>query len=233
MKLQIVVHCWLYHRLFTYQLSSLVLNPPSEEVKFTVFYSLEDKNTCSTLDYFKLILPKNVVLDLRPKEKEQLFRRGIGRQEIALSTQADWVFYTDADILFLEGCLDSMIKETQKCKEDLAYPKELIACKTHALGDFHMSRVTHPEIYRIPKIQFQREKVPRAIGGVQLVRGSKLRDLGYCEEKYLQSASEWQNTKEDISLRRLIGSKGVPLDIINCYRLRHTRSWRDKLMESL
>ena len=36
------------------------------------------------------------------------FRRGIGRNLAAKSTRADWIWFTDADIVFQEKCLDTL-----------------------------------------------------------------------------------------------------------------------------
>ena len=50
MHLEIVSHCWHYSRLLTYQLSSLVLHPPTEvAVTVTVFLAEEDEDTVFTL----------------------------------------------------------------------------------------------------------------------------------------------------------------------------------------
>jgi len=45
----------------------------------------------------------NVTWNWMPFEKESLFRRGIGRNQAALNTNAHWVWFTDCDLMFRKG----------------------------------------------------------------------------------------------------------------------------------
>ena len=53
----------------------------------------------------------------------QLFRRSIGRNQAALNSSADWVWFTDCDLYFGAGALDSLGHVLQGCNQPLVYPR--------------------------------------------------------------------------------------------------------------
>jgi len=66
----------------------------------------------------------NVTWNWMPFEKESLFRRGIGRNQAALNTNAHWVWFTDCDLMFRKGCLDALAEQLQGRRDALVYPSE-------------------------------------------------------------------------------------------------------------
>ena len=65
----------------------------------------------------------------------------------------------------------------------------------------------------------------RAIGGVQIVKGATVREMGYCADqpRYQRPASRWCDTSEDSAFRRQLGSCGQPIGLPNVRRIRHSK----------
>jgi hypothetical protein len=109
LELEIVSHCWRYGHFLTYQLSSLVNHRTDKfDITMTVFHVADDEKVTPVLDYFGRMQVPGVTWNWHALPKEQLFRRSIGRNLAAKNTTADWIWFTDADILFHEGCLDTL-----------------------------------------------------------------------------------------------------------------------------
>lgn len=101
LSLEIVSHCWRYGHFLTYQLSSLVNHRTDKfDITMTVFHVPEDEAVTRVLEYFGRMEVPGIIWNWRPLPKEKLFRRSIGRNLAAKDTQADWIWFTDADIIF-------------------------------------------------------------------------------------------------------------------------------------
>ena len=130
LRLQIVSHCWRYGHFLTYQLSSLVRNRSVRlDLTVTVYHCPEDEATREVLRFFGGMGVPGITWDWRPLPKERLFRRGIGRNLAAKSSTADWVWFTDADVVFSDGCLDALAELLQGRDDALVFP-----AFTHATG---------------------------------------------------------------------------------------------------
>ncbi len=109
LQIEIVSHCWNYSHFLVYQLSSLALSPPTRaEVTMTVFYCEEDQRTRELLEHFSGVHVEGVTWNWQKLPKGLLFRRAVGRNQAALATRADWIWFTDCDTLFRQGCLDHL-----------------------------------------------------------------------------------------------------------------------------
>ena len=75
------------------------------------------------LDYFGRMEVPGVSWNWQPLAKEKLFRRSIGRNLAAKSTEADWIWFTDADIIFHENCLDTLAELLQGRDDGLVHPR--------------------------------------------------------------------------------------------------------------
>ena len=99
MKLEIITHCYRYSRVLTYQLSSLVINPPPFEVMVTVVCNWNDKPTIKVLEYFKhyfetikkglkapffMLLANQLKCQSSPPDCLHLYRN-IGRQHLLVN----------------------------------------------------------------------------------------------------------------------------------------------------
>ena len=229
LKLEIVSHCWQYAHLQDYQLSSFVLNPPQDcDLTVTVFYSREDQRTVDLLDYFGNQQVANITWNWQPLPKEQLFRRGIGRNLAAKATQADWIWFTDCDQLFHAGCLDAVNRELQGRQDLLVFPTQ-VAC-TRLLEDDSdvLTATSEPAIVDIDPGDFEPLTHSRAIGALQILHGDVARQFGYCDciKFYQQPVERWNKCYEDRALRWLLGTQGVPIDVPGLYRIEHITKGR-------
>ena len=123
LHLHIVSHCWRYGHFLTYQLSSLVIHRTSRfDLTMTVYYSPEDEPTQEVLRFFGDIELPGITWDWQQLPKESLFRRGIGRNLTAKRSTADWIWFTDADVVFGEQCLESLAELLQDRDDVLVFP---------------------------------------------------------------------------------------------------------------
>lgn len=230
LELEIVSHCWNYSHFLVYQLSSLVLFPPSRlSVRMTVFYSPEDQHTTTLLAYFAGLSVPNVRWNWQARPKEQLFRRAIGRNDAALATRADWVWFTDCDLLFREGCLDTLADCLQGRRDALLYPRE--ERRTPLLesdNPMFTAGQREPRVLDIDAAQFKAEHPTRATGPLQIAHGDVCRAVGYCDAlaAYQRPSERWCKAYEDRAFRWLLRSQGVPIDIPGVYRIRHISKGR-------
>ena len=124
LKLEIVSHCWRYGHFLNYQLSSLVNHRTDKfDITMTVFHVADDDRVAPVLDYFGRMEVPGVTWNWQPLSKEKLFRRSIGRNLAAKNTQADWIWFTDADIIFHENCLDTLADLLQGRDDGLVHPR--------------------------------------------------------------------------------------------------------------
>ena len=230
LTIDIVSHCWQYGHLLAYQLSSLVNFPPLRaKVRMTVFYAPEDLRTRAMLDFFGSIQVPNVAWNWQPIEQGRLFRRSIGRNLIARSSVADWVWFTDCDIIFHRGCLDALSEQLQGRTDRLVYPREervtAMLAETDPLLAAERDR---PRIVDIDTSGFSLLTVPQATGAYQIVHGDIARSCGYCEQigVFQRPVTRWAKTFEDRSFRWLMRSLGTPLDVPGVHRIRHFHKGR-------
>jgi len=172
---------------------------------------------------------------LWPLTEEKLFRRAIGRNEVAKVSRADVVWFTDCDYMFGMDCLESVVdgidnykEETGDCDNVLFYPDWHHISDTHIQGRDMVEERRHldslPEI-GVTQLPFRMERFPRAIGGIQIVSGKTARSRGYLDNtkwiKPVDPSGGFRDTKEDIRFRKSL-PKTYRLRVPNLYRIRHT-----------
>ena len=232
LSLQIVSHCWGYGHFLTYQLSSLVIHRSTGfDITMTVFYSSEDEATRRVLEFFDDIKVPGITWDWRPLPKEQLFRRSIGRNLAAKSSTADWVWFTDADIVFGDECMDALSKLLQGRDDMLVFPAFTQATDLLPEEDPILLRGREgPALLELPLKAFPIRLGPadRAMGPYQITHGDVARTFGYCESLrvYQKPAGHWRKTYEDSAFRWLLGTPGVPLDLPGVCQIRHLAKGR-------
>lgn len=230
LRLEIVSHCWRYAHFLVYQLSSLVRFPPQDiDVVMTVFHAPEDSDTVSLLEYFSGIEVPNVRWNWQSLPREQLFRRGIGRNQAALHSDADWLWFTDCDLMFREHCLDTLASLLQGRTDALLFPQEE-RC-THLLPENNpMLQAGHkgPAVLDIDDSAFVTFRPSRATGPLQIAHGDVCRAVGYCRNiaLYQQPSDSFAKCHEDRAFRWLVRSQGVPLPVPGVYRIRHVQKGR-------
>ena len=230
LRLDIVSHCWNYAPLLTLQLSSLVNCPPTRlTVNMTVFHAREDTRTAAVLDYFAAKNVSGVTWNWRQLPREQLFRRAIGRNRAALESNADWIWFTDCDVLFGENCLDVLADELQGRQDALLHPRQERVTPMLATDDPMLRRAAQPQVIDINAAHFVMSgERGRATGPLQIVHGDVARAAGYCNalKFYQQPQPAFAKCYEDSALRWLLGSDGVALDVPGVYRIQHIHKGR-------
>ena len=235
LSLEIVSHCWRYGHLLTYQLSSLVYHRTDKlDITMTVYYCPQDVSTLRVLRFFGDMDLPGITWDWRALPKEKLFRRGIGRNLAAKSTRADWIWFTDADIVFQEKCLDALAYLLQARDDALVYPETTLGTALLPEDDDDVLRRGResPALIVIPQQNFALCRGPdnRAKGPYQITHGDIARACGYCESLrlYQRPTKRWRKTYEDSAFRWLIGTQGTPIDLPGVCQIRHAAKGRYK-----
>ena len=231
LQIELVSHCWQYSHLLAYHLSALVHYPPETvDITVTVFYSKEDGDTQNMLDFFTNKSVPGITWNWREIPKAQLFRRAIGRNQAALQTQAHWIWYIDCDLIFHQGCLDSLAKSLQGQKEVLLFPDS--ESTTSLLEDSNpiLKNGHQPQLVDIDTTQFSKREITRAVGAYQITHGDIARACGYCNniQTYQTPTLYWRKTYEDRTYRWLLRTQGKSIKVNNIYRIRHVSKGRYK-----
>jgi hypothetical protein len=230
LSVEIVSHCWNYAHLLVYQLSSLVNFPPTgATVTMTVLHAPEDEKTRALLAFFAAIKVPGVAWNWVELPRQELFRRGIGRNRIARQTKSDWVWFTDCDTVFHRGCLDGLAAGLQGRRDRMTYPRgEHITSLLDENDPLLATKRYEPRVLDIDTGKFEFRILRHATGPYQIVHGDVARACGYCEQlKFFQRPVErWSKAYEDRSFRWLMGTGGVPLDVPGVYRIRHQQKGR-------
>ncbi|MCK5771575.1 glycosyltransferase family A protein [Algiphilus sp.] len=224
LTLEIVSHCWNYSHFLAYQLSSLVQFPPERlAVTMTVFHAPEDTRTQALLAYFADQHVPGVTWNWRELPREQLFRRGIGRNLAAQQTDADWIWFTDCDVMFRAGCLDALARALQGRRDALLFPREERITPLLAEDDPMLVRGAEPRLVDIDDSQFAVKTLKRATGPMQITHGDVARACGYCPtlRLYQTPADHFCKAYEDRAFRWLLGTGGNGIDVPGVYRIRH------------
>ena len=234
MKVEIVTHCWAKHhsqyaRLLAYQCKSIADHPPSRvDVTLTVCCSQEDEHTCrivrgwqSPINYEGYLTGSEMTLRPWFMPVDMLLPRAIGRNAAARSSSADVCWWTDADYLFGRGCLDSL--EQLVGSDPLYFPQRTWISRDHAIGDRY---IHHDTLLPIDLADFTAKNERRAIGGLQ-ISPSRVAHAGYCpDSKWQKPAPPGTDTiigfGADAAYRRQLGTKGMPIDVPNLFRIRHS-----------
>ena len=232
LSLEIVTHCWRYGHFLTYQLSSLVNHRTDKlDVTMTVYYAPDDESVLPVLRFFEGIDVPGVSWCWRALPPERLFRRSIGRNLAARATKADWIWFTDADIVFYEGCLATLAEVLQGRDDALVHPRTILG--TSLLPEDHTilrQGRSAPAVRTIPIEGFRPYNGThyKAKGSFQITHGDVTRALGYCGSigLYQQPVPRWRKTYEDRAFRWLLGTDGTPLDIPGVCQIRHAAKGR-------
>ncbi len=230
-ELEIVSHCWEYAHLLVYQLSSLVLRPPARtSVTMTVFHAPEDEATASLLAFFGSKEIPRVRWNWQPLEKTRLFRRSLGRNLAARATEADWIWFSDCDIVFREGAIDGAGDALRDRDDFLVFPRahQITELLEHDDPILEEGRKELRLLDIDPAWGFSPDVRERAVGALQIARGDVARAAGYCGtiDFYQRPVPRWRRTHDDRVFRWLLGTQGNPVEIPGLYRIRHLSKGR-------
>jgi hypothetical protein len=227
MNVEFVTHCWKYSRLLCYHLSSFYLFGGSDTT-VTIYYSAEDEDTRKMVEFFTgLSGPK---WNPRAVPSNQLCRRAIGRNEAALNSKADWLWFADCDYWFGAKLFPSLRMLASVPNEHvLVYPGDILQC-SQPDGDKLIDAVTAPHIASLCSCSdlFVPHGFRKAIGGVQVVRGDWARANGYCRghRRHHRPTDVWARNIEDVTFRQDVGTSGHRVSFLpatDIIRIRHSR----------
>lgn len=231
LHIEIVSHCWQYSQFLSYQLDSIARFPPSTGMlTFTLFYSLEDHETVALVAKYKAMTLERVKWNFQALDTPKLLRRAIGRNQGAKQTKADWIWFTDCDVLFLDNCLDSLNEALQNRKDVLVFPEHLKATSLLKSDNQLLKQETCDSVKTIKNTEFKHRHFKKATGPIQIVHGDVAREVGYCDSLtvYQQPKDRWVKTYEDRAFRWLLGTHGTPINLKNLYLIRHEDKGRYK-----
>ncbi len=242
--LDIVTHCWsgqdvsIYHLLLKMQIRSLI--SASRKLKFavrlSVVFTYNDEKTTNIIEEISSArLPFFEIVKF-PLPEENLFRRAIGRNLVARSTPADIVWFTDCDHLFTERCLNDTMYHFDYIKDevDMVWPTHIKISTSHKNGDelIRLEEDCGWTPLSINEKNFHVRKERKAIGGLQIVMGDYCRTHGYLNNtRWVKpvTSDHFLSCKCDVPFRRNIDpDRKIPVLINDLYRVRHSRTGRDK-----
>ncbi|MEM6986246.1 MAG: glycosyltransferase family 2 protein [Pseudomonadota bacterium] len=230
LKLEIVAHCWQYAHLLAYQLSSVKrFTPNTVRLTYTLYYCESDRATVQLIEHYAQESLPNIHWNWQPLPEAELKRRAIGRNRSALSTDADWVWFADCDLIFHDGCLASLQAVVSGLQRRMVYPAtECITAMLEAsspLVNVDPAQTPEPQI---DPDDFVVSPITKAKGAFQIVHGDVARQCGYCPQLrlYQQPTIHWRKTFEDTAFRKLIDDQGTPVEVRALHRIRHTSKGR-------
>ena len=230
LKIEVVSHCWGYAHMQAYQLSALVHHPPTRAaVTMTVYYAPEDRATAALLEHFGAIDVPGVTWNWQAMDKYHLFRRAIGRNHAARASRADWIWFTDCDVVFGAGCLDGLADAVQGRRDTLVFPRVEHVSAVLEPGDTLLEAGKgSPRVLDIDPAAFTAQARDRATGPLQIAHGDVARACGYCEQLavYQQPVAHWAKAHEDRAFRWLLRTQGTPVEVPAVYRIRHVSKGR-------
>lgn len=163
--------------------------------------------------------------------KQELLRRSIGRNRAALSTRADWIWFTDCDLFVGAGTLDALGDALTGRTDALVFPREERVSPILGDDDRLLTQTRGEaarDLWTVDTTAFQALAHDKAIGPLQILHGDLARAWGYCDaiRFYQQPVDRWQKTYEDRTFRWLIGSQGEPIEAPGIFRIRHASKGR-------
>ncbi len=228
--IEIVSHCWRYPHFLYHQLNSILHNPPQHvHLIVTIFYCDEDKETTELLQRVQAQVRENVTWHFLPLAKTSLFRRSIGRNLASLKTQADWIWFTDCDVVFDQNCFDDLAKALPAVQSHLVYPAyEFRSIPLAADHPWLHPNLHDLDNWSLDSSQFLRTELNRATGPMQITRGDIARELGYCRSiRLFQKPSDhWRKANEDRIFRQQFQGHTEAVKVGGVLRIQHQEKGR-------
>jgi hypothetical protein len=231
--IEIVTHCYSsrfaqYVKLLGFQLSSLELHKPVDcDVRATVVTVQGDKPVLEMTGWFK----ENTSVDVNVLELDVdgMSKRSIGRNKAAFNSEADVIWFADADYVF-RGCLNHLARITWLKETSIMHPSVVCISNDRIEGDKHTDQMEKPQLLDIDINTFHGLPQTKPIGGTSIIRGDFGRKYGYLGSKGLE---KWQtpdpaglfcNTPCDVRFRQFCLDKGrvQRVRLPGTYRLRHS-----------
>jgi len=129
-----------------------------------------------------------------------LFRRAIGRNQAALQSTADWVWFTDCDVVFQQGCIDALNAALQSRQDALVFPCAEQRTDIYTDSDLvSQNALEKIELLQASDDLFISKTVTRATGPLQITHGDVARNNGYCRDVAFYQRPELIATRADLA----------------------------------
>ena len=261
--IEVVSHCYAaelpqYAAFLVYQASSLVLHKPrSCDVCLSVCvwsekenpddltellaaaappmpWRVADPNVAKVLPWVKqTLIEHGVGWSVCHLTRGEIGRRCIGRNRLALASEADIVWFADVDQVFRDGVLDRLATMEWPEGASMIHPREIMIHRDHKTGDTLVRDVPVESLFvygpfDVNPAEFVPKRYNRAIGGVQIIRGDFARKHGYLngDEKWRAVLRPFGDFRDDVAYRRFCSERGaiVAVNLPGVFRLRHART---------
>jgi glycosyltransferase involved in cell wall biosynthesis len=232
LSMEICIHCNFYQKRLTWMLSSLLEQKGSiPHIIINISHTDNDGSptTSNVCDFFR---DKGLNIVETNVTQEEVSNRAIARNRQATNTKADWILFSDSDIVFDPMFFDDLQRKLRKELRDI---KLVMGADRHSLNDQFCIKYFSEEDKRIYPCIIENpseiaSKFPvkykhgkdTCAGYFQLINGNVLR--GKCKGKITDNPKDhWRNTRGDRCLRvRAGGRYGIP-DTKPIYHLNHDR----------
>jgi hypothetical protein len=208
-------------------------NPVDAEV--TICFTPEDTLVTNVLKDFKPFFGYGLQTINYPKT--HLFRRAIGRNMAALTSNADLIWFADVDHVFGPGCLHALHNTHTDMQAILPptvmrWPSTIQIHRDHLIGDaWWQANAKSTGKLQIDTADFETKQYAKAIGGVQICDGNYCREHGYLKgfDKWLKPVpgdKPFPNFRDDVKFRKKCESDGPTsaIELPNLFRLRHSET---------
>ncbi|MFA5766369.1 MAG: hypothetical protein WC919_00410 [Candidatus Paceibacterota bacterium] len=218
--IEIVTHCFgeRFATILNYHLSSIVLNE-SQPVTVTVIFATNDKLTTKVLSHFGVVDRPWIMWNFIHMPIQSVYQRPIGRNLAAKSSKADVIWFTDADYVFGDGCLNSIWVPQD---DGIYHPEHEYRTTRKVKVQMIDALLKKSDIGVVPidPSQFVITDIRRAVGGVQIVSGDTARKIGYLpDNKDWQKPLEQYNRDDGSAFWRNLFSKFGTMVIPNVFRI--------------
>ena len=230
LTLEIMIHCYHYEKRLCWMLSSLVQqigDAPNMIVNISHAPNTGNPTTEEVINFFR---EKGLDIKETLVTQEQVSNRAIARNKQSTETNADWVLFSDSDMVFDPMFFDDLQKQL---KTNLKNTQLVMGADRHSLDDkfciqyFEQDNTTYPtEIKDVSKIvsQWKIKWVHGAgtvAGNFQLISGKVLKEK--CGGLVTgRPRDHWRRTRGDRALRVRVGGR-IGIKTLPMFHLNHDR----------
>ena len=233
--IEVVTHAYAeemphFASALVHQISSLVLHKSKKcKVKLTVCCTPSDTSVSQVLGWCYRGVEVHLNCSPMYLPWSNIGRRCIGRNDAALVTEADIVWFADVDQVFRNGIFDRLAEMEWPAGASMIHPRNIKIHKDHSTGDKLLCRLKELKLVDIDPKDFVDKRYRKAIGGVQIVQGDFARQYGYLngDEKWQRPTDKpFGDFRDDVAYRRFCLRHGsiVGVDLPGMFRLRHTKT---------
>ena len=230
-NIEICIHCFRYQRRLSWMLSSILQQTGDVPNILVNISHTDDDGTPTTEEVCNFFRAKGLNIKETKVTMEEVPNRAIARNKQATETTADFILFSDSDIVYDPLFFDDLQK---KLKTELKDIKVVMGADRHSLQDkfcidyFSNDQKIYPCVIETVSEVVKTWPVKRTTGKdtvagyFQLINTTILREI--CGGLVTGKAKDyWRNTKGDRSLRIRVGGRYGIKNTCGLYHLNHDR----------